>query len=107
MRVILKCILVLILLQTSEVKAASAPEVFPAIKPTLDSSSKHLSLLNVFTPKRHKKVGFFKKLEYKILEKKIKKLAARHPADDPPKKNVLSTISLILGLIGAVSILIS
>ena len=49
--------------------------------------------------KAPKKPGFLQKLEYKIVQKKVKRLLA-HRADEPAtRKNVLSTISMVLGIL--------
>src|SRR5207302_7604533 len=45
-----------------------------------------------------KKQSLFQKLEWKLLEKRLKKHAARLNADSPGTKSALSTIALILAI---------
>lgn len=106
MRTILTCFLGLLLFQHTNLNAASVPQVTIQARPSTDSSISNNFLNSPSFYKAPKKPGFLQKLEYKIVQKKVKRLLA-HRADEPAtRKNVLSTIALILGILAAVTLFI-
>jgi hypothetical protein len=106
MKTILHCLLVLSLLQLKEAEAATAPELPATFSIILDSRSKNPNAERTSWPAPHKKMGFIRRMEYKFLEKRFKKYAAHQKTEAAPKNNALSTISLILGIIAAVTLFI-
>lgn len=105
MRAIFMCMLVLLLFQCAELKAASVPQVEIPAKPFTDSSLKQNFFKSPWLYAPHKKPGFIQKLEYKILQKRVKRLSA-HRQDNTSGKNTLSTVSLLLGILALVTIFI-
>ena len=104
MKVLANCmILLMILCQKTE--AASAPLSHPS---SLSDTAKQKSFLLhpsiVHAP--YKKAGFIRKLQYRLALKSLKHFSVRINDDAPSKKNPLSTISLILGVVGAVALFI-
>lgn len=99
MLTVLRCLAVLLLFLSTELKAASVPpDNIPS--PVLnDSNSKNNFFKTPSVYKSHKKGSFLQKLEYKILQKRLKYLVA-HPKDKTASgNNVLSTVALVLGIL--------
>jgi hypothetical protein len=105
MRTILTCLSCIAFLLCQKSEAATAPVPYASPFPFSDSAVANKPLKTVvFMP--HKKMGLIRKLQLKLLQNRLKYFS-RH-ADDgtTPKKNLLSTISLILGILGIVLALI-
>jgi hypothetical protein len=86
MRTIVSYLIVLLLFICQKVEAATTPLSLTYIAPTLDTSSNDLQILlsPVYAP--HKKAGFIKKLQYKILQKRLKYLSKNMRRELRPKK---------------------
>jgi hypothetical protein len=95
---------VFLVLQCQKTEAASAPLSHSFALPALDTG---LNNSHVLTPSFYgpqKKVGFIKKLQYRILQKRLKYLSNKPDEGTRPKTNVLSIVSLVLGLIGVIGL---
>jgi hypothetical protein len=101
------CLITLSLLLCYKSEAASIPLKYSSHYPLADSAVKKNFILDpsVFTP--YKKGGFIKKLQYRLLQKKLAHLSRHVDEGTAPKKNLLSTIALLLGIIASVSLFIS
>lgn len=105
MRMLVKFLLVCSVIFSNYGNAASSLLPASTLYPFSDSLLKN-SRLNHSLPSEHKKVGFIQKLHYKLLHLRGKDKTLKMDEGELPKRNVLSTISLILGIIGAVSLFI-
>lgn len=106
MRTLLMCLACIAFLFCQKSEAASAPVQNFVSHAILDSHVATKPLLKnlVFTP--YKKVGLIKRVQLKLIQKSLKHFS-RHSADGTtPKKNTLSTISLIFGILGLIAVLI-
>jgi hypothetical protein len=105
MRPIVNCLFVLLLLLSQKTEAATIPLSVTYGQATLDTGLKNPQLLTPSSYVPYKKAGFIKKLQYKILQKRLKYLSNKYGEGTPSKTNVLSIISLIAGLLMLISIL--
>lgn len=94
----------MLLCQKSE--AVSAPLSYCPSFPLSDSGLKNNIALPQFTHRPYNKAGLLRKLQYKLALKRLKQLSNSFDDDIPHKRNVLSTISLILGILGLVVLFI-
>jgi hypothetical protein len=103
MRILIICLIVLSLLQCKESRAATVPYHYSLHYKTFDSNvRKGLFDLSILSP--NKRVGFLRKLQYKVLQKRLKHLTYKADEGTPRKTNALSIISLVLGILGVIGI---
>jgi hypothetical protein len=106
MRTIKKCMLFFLILLCLKGQAATSLVLTTSIFQVKDSGITSSMLLVPSLDQPHKSIGFIRKLQIKLLQNNLKHRAYRLDEVTPRKKNLLSTISLILGLAGAIAIFI-
>ena len=106
MRPIVNYMVALLVLVCLKTEAASAPLLYSPIFPSSNSGKGNIHVFTPSAPTSYKKVGFLRKLQYKLALKSITRLSKGLDEGTQPKKNRLSTISLVLGIIGAVALFI-
>ncbi|HZH63984.1 MAG TPA: hypothetical protein VEY10_03765 [Flavisolibacter sp.] len=106
MRTIVNCLIVLLMLLFQKTEAATPPLSHGYVLPTIDTNLSNSPILTTIFDVPPKKPGFLKKLQYKILQKKIKFLLGKRDKGTPSKSNVASIICLALGLTAVLGILV-
>jgi hypothetical protein len=106
MKKIINCMVVVLMLLCQKTEAASAPLSSSFISPLSDSVRKNTHVWDVTMHTYTKTAGFLRKFQYKLALKSFKRLSKSLDEGTKTKKNVLSTISLVLGIIGAVVVFI-
>jgi hypothetical protein len=106
MKKIINCIVIVLMLLCQKTEAASAPLSSSFILPQSDPVMKNTHVWDVTMYGYPKKAGFLRQLRYKLALKSVKCLSKSLDEGTKTKKNVLSTISLVLGIIGAVVVFI-
>jgi len=107
MRALVIYLLVAFMLWSPHLNAAAAPTNAAWRHASFDSAIKSNPALSPTLFRPAKKVTFVQKLGYKLVFKKIRRLSAHGHAADVPERNTLSTISLILGILGFITLFIS
>ena len=98
------CLLVSAVLFNYSSNAASYPSTSTFY--SFSDSLLNNSIVNHLPASMYNKVGLIKKIQYKLLHKKVEDKNVKRDEGKLAKKNVLSTVSLILGIIGVVSLII-
>lgn len=104
MRTIVSCLIVFLVLLCQKTAAASAPLSSSFVLTTFDKDSKNSDEVTPSIFAHPKKVGFVKKLQYKILQKRLK--YQLNKSEEGTKTNGLSIVSLVLGLIGVIGLFV-
>ncbi len=107
MRMIVNYLIIFLVLLGQKTEAATTPLLPSFVQPPIDTSFYKSNILPPSSYVPHKKVGFIKKLQYKILQKKLKYLSNKFDEGTQSKTNVLSIISLALGLITVIGVVAS
>jgi hypothetical protein len=100
---ILICLAITTLLLCQKSEAATAPVPSASSHTVSDSGAKQMPLWKLVVSTPYKKMGFVRKLQVKLLQSRLKHFSTHAGDDTTPRKNHLSTISLILGLVALVA----